>query len=85
VAILQQEGTWDLIMPDGTASKICIVKALRKALNLDLSQAASLLRNIPGVVNSGTEAEMRWLSQFISTECGYSALVAKRSETALEL
>ena len=82
--MLQTGGTWDLVVPDGAASKTCIAKALRKALNLDLSQAAALLRKIPGVVTSGTEAEMRWLSQFISTECGYSADVAKRSETALE-
>ena len=80
-AILKEDGTWDLVVPKSDDSKTCIVKALRQALKLDLSQAASLLQKIPGAVSSGTEAEMRWLSQLVCAECGDGVVVA-RSENS---
>ena len=79
-AILTEEGEWQLQVPDATAPKTCIAKSLRNELNLSLTQAAQLIHQIPGVLATGTNAEMEWLAQRILAECAYVCAVVRRIE-----
>jgi hypothetical protein len=77
-AVLTEEGEWELHVPDPGAPKICIAKTLRQELSLSLTQSAALIRNLPGVVATGTEAEMQWLAQRVHAESGYRAEVWRK-------
>jgi hypothetical protein len=59
--ILQQDGKWDLIIEASTPGKTRAASFLRAVLNLSIPEAVEIIRTIPGVVFSGTQAEVEWL------------------------
>jgi hypothetical protein len=75
-AVLHQEGRWALeLTVAGTRATIAL-KLLRQALNLSLGEIGESRKRLPGVVVTGTRAEMDRLLAILSAE-GLQASVAK--------
>lgn len=58
--MIEKEGEWQLIT-NNPVDKPFLVRVVRSALELDISAAAKLLRQLPGVIYTGTKVEAAWL------------------------
>lgn len=65
-ALTSTHGRWSLRLGDERERRAA-VGALRAVLQLDLAEAASLLRREDGVLWSGTRTEARWLAARVAS------------------
>lgn len=65
-AVLAAYGTWELLVDETEHRATRAVSIVRAALNLTLTEAASLRKRIPGPVATGTRGEMERLQTQLS-------------------
>jgi hypothetical protein len=75
-AIIELSGKWGLYVNEDNKRKTLAIRHLRHILNINLSEAASLLKSMPGTILSGTEVEMKRLQLLLENE-GLKAKVEK--------
>jgi len=66
-ALLAEEGEWGLNISENGPQAIQAIKTLREALGLSLSEAQAAKKKIPGIVATGTRAEMERLRYLLSS------------------
>lgn len=76
--ILASEGEWNLLIEDNVNKTAEILKVLKQALNLSMSDTLKLKKNIPGNVMNGTKVDMLRL-QVLLQKCGISSKVTERN------
>src|SRR6185295_19298205 len=64
--VLAEQGQWALLVEGTNDQTPLFLKSLREALSLSLPQVAQLRKLIPGIVLSGTRAEMERLHIILS-------------------
>lgn len=62
--LIKMHGLW-AIRIDDIKSTANILKVLRSSLSLDMKDASSLIKILPGSVYSGTKAEAEWLANLL--------------------
>lgn len=67
-AILREEGTWELVVPETGRRALLVLKALRTVFSLSVADAGRLREHLPGAVSSGTHTEMLWLQGLLQDE-----------------
>ena len=67
-AILGAEGRWNLNVQEAGSRAIAVAKVLRKVLGLSLNEAMELKNKMPGLLFSGTKAEMDRLRQILISD-----------------
>lgn len=77
LAMLAQEGEWRLVAHSVPTAMTCVAKVLRRELRFSLAEAMTLIHGMPGVVASGTIAEMQWLAHLIRNECQCETAVVR--------
>lgn len=65
-AILKDEGVWSILVSN-TSERVPFAKVIRKELSLSLGDAMAMSQSVPGVVWSGTECEVDWLRNALTT------------------
>lgn len=73
--VLTEQGEWRLYVEASEDPKALILKVLRETLALSLSDVATLKEHIPGVVRSGTQAEMEWLRRILARQAINTAVL----------
>jgi hypothetical protein len=58
--LIGQQGAWSVVV-DEVINKPAVVRIVRKLLGLDMASSAKLLKEIPGVIYTGTKAEAEWV------------------------
>lgn len=62
-AVLRQDGEWGLEVLSGAPDvKVAAAQTLRETLGISLTEVKDYLRRMPGVIRTGTRAEMEYLS-----------------------
>ena len=58
--LIKKEGEWELIAGDPT-NKSMVIRVMRSVMQLKMAEASKLLKDLPGVIYSGTKVEVDWL------------------------
>jgi DNA-directed RNA polymerase subunit RPC12/RpoP len=66
--LIQNGGRWKLRLEDKNSNRVTTAKVLRKALGLSIADTASRMKQIPGTLYAGTQAEVEWLAQVLASE-----------------
>jgi hypothetical protein len=82
-ALIAEEGRWELLIGSIAPSVSHVLAALRKALSLNLSQAAELKNRLPGPVTDGTKVHMAWLAHLLKLE-GIDATVRQKLSASID-
>lgn len=67
-AILAEQGTWALSVSETKSHIVQVLKVLREALSLTMEVVATYKERIPGIVLTGTRAEMERLHRLLLAE-----------------
>lgn len=58
--LIERDGEWEVLVDD-SVNKAAVVRVLRETMKVDMVAAAKLLKNLPGVVYTGTKTEAEWI------------------------
>ncbi len=58
--LIEKGGEWELITNE-SVNKSVVVMVMRSTMQLDMGEAAKLLKKMPGVIYTGTKVEVDWL------------------------
>ncbi|MBL8193113.1 MAG: hypothetical protein JNM06_04775 [Blastocatellia bacterium] len=75
-ALMSLYGKWGLSVNESKEKKVKIISIIRKAFRLSIGEVGKLIKQLPGVILTGTEAEMKWLNYLLEEE-GLNAKVVK--------
>lgn len=82
-AIIKKCGQWGLWIDVSGTPKVEVCKIFRRLLSIKMEETVSLKERIPGIVYTGTDVEMRWLSSIIEQAAPNNKAVKIDSETTL--